>query len=315
VGDFLITDVDARGNEDGGFDYSCTATDLTRYPGWQEWLKTLRDGKGSGAVTFIGGSDAPTGYVDVPYNEATGCYRLDLGQGGNFRIVLERDSFPLVNAGLETGDLSGWTSDNPSLTGADDTIYQGAGGYSLRLDEDAGAHGVYQEVEGLTEGVDYWVFGLVRGTSGGTATTRLEVDDSTGSGLVQSASMTPGVSWTRHSVNFTATATGKARVKVRRGPGGTGSVYWDNVSVGPLVLAPVSADGTIAAGQPLALFIDQDETGGHVAPAFATGPGSFAGSVNNNGISGAPLTRTSYFFTYHGDIWGLTGFLTGQLTN
>lgn len=67
AGQFVVQEVNARYNGNG-FLYTATATDVSRYGGWQEWLRSLSGGGGgSVTVTSSGGSSTPS-EVTAPDN-------------------------------------------------------------------------------------------------------------------------------------------------------------------------------------------------------------------------------------------------------
>lgn len=74
------------------------------------------------------------------------------------------------------------------------------------------------------------------------------------------------------------------------------------------ILAPIKSAGTIAAGDELYLYIGQDSTGNHPAPAFDTGTGGFSGKTNTDvstGLGGTADQWTYLQFTRHGSKWSL----------
>jgi hypothetical protein len=74
------------------------------------------------------------------------------------------------------------------------------------------------------------------------------------------------------------------------------------------ILAPIWTGGTVAAGNRVYLYLDQDATGGRAAPTFTLGAGAFASDTPAVvSPDSTPSTRTYLCFVFHGSIWALDG--------
>ena len=135
----------------------------------------------------------------------------------------------VLNFGFETGSASPWQI----LSGSNATVVKSpvhSGSYALSMSGAANTY-VVQTVYGLTAGQQYLVSAWVDVASSNTAV--LDVDDSVSSSTAQQASQGQTNGWEFISVPFTADSSNAMNVHLCSAA--TGAIYWDDVSVVPLL--------------------------------------------------------------------------------
>jgi hypothetical protein len=135
---------------------------------------------------------------------------------------------PVVDPGFEngtTGWVAGFWGCNSSIT----TLQAHSGGNSLAQTGSV-TGGSYQDLGGLISGGTYTVSVWVRADSGSTAQMMLWLHDTMNNDTVQSSLFTPGTTWQRVSLTFTADSTNAVRIHLYYGAG-SGTIYYDDVQV------------------------------------------------------------------------------------
>lgn len=255
-------------------------SDLQWYPGTEESA-----GRWKGTALLANHSSFTFLYVDV-YLFGTkpggGTY---LGSPYVYRYL---STVAPTNAGFETTGLASWTvypPDTTQVVASASAVRTG----TLGVSANSGAVGAYQDVEGLLPGNTYVIKAWVRSSGATGPKAHMLLHDATYLNETGSGEVLTSSTWQQVAVSFTATLSSMVRIHLHREAGGTGSVYWDDVTVTNVSLAN---------------------------PGFESGGGSWN---TYNGVSGgvstaARLTGTSSYAITSG-LGGIYQDITGATPN
>jgi microsomal dipeptidase-like Zn-dependent dipeptidase len=145
------------------------------------------------------------------------------------RAEAQAYSTMVPNAGFETQSWSSWNVYSPNAGFTAKIVHDLSRTGSSALAESNAGGIVFQDISGLTPGKMYVVSAWVSFSGDANAKGELSVHDTTGSNFSQVFQpVQPG--WRPLSILYTANSTGKVRVHLVRDEG-SGTVYWDDISV------------------------------------------------------------------------------------
>jgi RHS repeat-associated protein len=185
-------------------------------------------------IDWENGNSMYTLPVRLPEHEKVYVAGRLLFEGGRF-VVTDRlgsavytcaTGLALQNGGFESGTTN-WTPYGGVQQSAS-TVAR-SGGLSLRQTTATANAGSYQDITGLIPGRAYQFVAWVRSESGDVSA-KLAVSDTTGANMVSSTATAFDSMWWAVQATFTATAEGKARVKLEK-TATTGALLWDDVGM------------------------------------------------------------------------------------
>jgi RHS repeat-associated protein len=135
---------------------------------------------------------------------------------------------PVVDEGFENG-TTGWVAGFWGCNSSTTTSQSHSGTSSL-AQTGSTTGGSFQDVGGLTAGVQYQVSVWVKADAGTTAQVELWAHDTNGGNSVNTALITPGTGWQQLSLTFTADSTNAIRIHLYYAAG-SGTIYYDDVLV------------------------------------------------------------------------------------
>jgi hypothetical protein len=156
--------------------------------------------------------------------------KTDLGLSARLKTTSERLHDSLVDPGFEDSNLDDWPS-FLAVRVAVATDRARTGLHSLAQTDGDGS--VYQDIKGLEPGKSYLVSAWVSASPGATSTAQIALWDPGTNVLTESPPFHPGTEWQLLTHSMAASSSGTLRLHLFR-RGGTGSIYWDDVSVSVL---------------------------------------------------------------------------------